>query len=64
MEKTINEKLIKFSGKAAINFPVEIDDDVEVIVSGSCVKSEMLSNQDGSYDRVCVIKILEVKKVN
>ena len=60
MEK--NETLLKFSGKSAIDFPVQIDEDIEIVVKGAIVKSEKLSNQDGTYDLVYTCKILEIQK--
>ena len=57
----INEKLIRFSGKAGIDFDVEIDSDVEFIVKGGIVKEMFESNQDGTKDQIFTCKILEVK---
>lgn len=58
----VNEKLIRFSGKAGIDFEVGIDDDVQFIVRGGIIKEMFESNQDGSKDQIFVCKILSVEK--
>ena len=58
MEKsTVNERLVKISASAIIT-PEElhIGEEVSLLVKGSVVKIEDRDNQDGTINRVFVIK--------
>jgi hypothetical protein len=55
----VNEHLIRISGVVAIEHPLEMDQDVEVVIKGAVVKVEDKSNQNGTIDRVYIIKGIE-----
>ena len=55
-EKTVNEILIKISGRSAIPGRLEIGQDVQVVIIGSVVTEQKRDNQDGTYDLVYQIK--------
>ena len=62
MEKQIvNENLIKVSGKLAIKKGLELGSDVIIGIKGSVVSTQELDNQDGSSDKVFIVKMVEVK---
>lgn len=57
----INEYLIKFSG--AIGIPMRelnLGDNVEFKVMGVIVKTEEKDNQDGTKDKIYIVKITEL----
>ena len=58
----INETLLRFSGKSAIDFPAELGGDVKVIVKGGIVQETFQDNQDGTKDRILTVKLLEIRK--
>lgn len=55
----INEHLVRISaGKAPIDKPLEIGQEVTIGAKGTVTKIEDTDNQDGSIDRTYCIKIL------
>ena len=60
MEKQINEKLIAFSGKGAIQGKLSLGDDVVLKVKGNIITVEDRDNQDGTIDIVYKVKITEI----
>lgn len=53
----INEHLIKISaGRIVIDRELPIDQDITLLVTGSIVKYEDTSNQDGTVDRTYIVK--------
>ena len=52
----INERLIKISGAFPIDQRLRVDQELEVKIVCSVVKTETKSKQDGSVDRVYVCK--------
>ncbi len=61
MEKSINEILIKISGKSAIPNKLELGQDVTVNLEGQVVTEQKRENQDGTYDLVYQIKPLNAE---
>lgn len=51
MEKTINEHVIKLSGKATLLEPIDLSHNYKVQVEGSVVETSDADNQDGTYTR-------------
>lgn len=47
---------LKISGRIESEKKIEIGDDVWCVIAGSCIKKEIMDNQDGSVDMVFVIK--------
>lgn len=61
----VNENLVKISaGKVVTPFPLNLGEDVDILIEGTVVKSEDADNNDGSVDRTFVVKgiIAEVLK--
>ena len=56
MERRIDELLVKISGKVPIPRKLAIDEDVRIVIEGQVVKTETLSNQDGSVNLVFAVK--------
>lgn len=58
MEKDINERIIKLTGQASIDYetPMELGDDVTIRINGQIVKVEELDNQDGTKNIKYVFK--------
>lgn len=54
--KTIDEKLIRITGKFPIPKEMELGKDYRVLVYGSVVKTEDSDNQDGTVNRTYVVK--------
>lgn len=53
----INERLVKISaGLVPIEGEINLGDDVQILVSGTVVKTEQMDNQDGTYNLVYVVK--------
>lgn len=62
MEKSIDEILIKVSGRHPIEpQELELGKDVEISLKGGITKKEVYDNQDGSVSVCWVVKPLEVK---
>lgn len=59
--KTINERLISFSGKGCISKDLCLGDDVVVKVKGGVITVENKDNQDGTQDIVFKVKITEIE---
>lgn len=55
-----NEYLVRISGKVAIE-PKELNlgDDVDIVLKGSIIEIKHLDTQEGTQDKVYVIKPLE-----
>ena len=60
MEKTINQHLIKVSGKSFIDKSPQLGEDVVVILKGTVVKVDHCDNQDGTMDVCATVKATEV----
>jgi len=63
MDKTINERFIKLSSRLPFPENIQLGDDLTLTVKGqnyilNCVKSEDYDKQDGTFDRVFVLKHL------
>lgn len=61
MEKKINERLIKVSGKTPVNKTLDLGDDVVIQIKGSVVKEEKYDNNDGTFDMCWVVKSIEME---
>jgi len=59
--ESINERVIKFSGSSAIEEDLELGQEVSVKVVGGVVKIEYRDNQDGTCDKVAVVKLMSVE---
>lgn len=59
----VNERLIKLTGIAITEETLQLDDEVVLEVTGSVVKVEERSKQNGTKDLIYVVKpaIVEVK---
>ena len=55
-ERRVDELLVKISGKVRFHGSSPIDEDVRIVTEGRVVKTETLSNQDGSVNLVFVVK--------
>lgn len=64
MERDINQKFIKISGRSEILAQHEIGEDITLFLKGSIVKTEVKDNQDGSVDITYVVKALDLEEVN
>jgi hypothetical protein len=61
MEPTINERFVKLSSRVPFPEDIALGDDISVDIKGrsfifNCVKTEELDNQDGSIDKVFILK--------
>ncbi|HEY0087294.1 MAG TPA: hypothetical protein VGB37_00530 [Candidatus Lokiarchaeia archaeon] len=58
--KPINEKIIKISGSVSVplNTEIEISEDKAILIKGACVKTEDRDNNDGTINKVYVIKAI------
>jgi len=61
MEPTINERFVKLSSRVPFPEDIALGDDISVEIKGrsfifNCVKQESLDNQDGTIDRVFILK--------
>ena len=55
--KTVNENLIRISaGLTPIPQELQLGDDIRVLLDASVTKIELKDNQDGTFNRVYVIK--------
>jgi len=59
----INERFVKISSRIPYPTDIELGADVDVIIGGhnfiaNCVKQEDMDNQDGTINRVYVLKFL------
>lgn len=61
MEKKINEKFIRISGKFPIDRLINLDEDVVLAMKACCPKIDQNSNNDETYDITYVLKPLEVR---
>lgn len=63
MDLTLNEKSIRMSG--LVNIPVDskliLGDNIKIMISGSIINVKDKDNQDGTYDRVFVIKASDIE---
>ena len=62
-EKTINEQFVKLSGKVPFPKPLQLGEDLTVVIQGefytyNVVKSEDMDLQDGQIDRVFTLKCI------
>ncbi len=52
-----DQYLVKISmSKIPVEFPLELGQDLEIVVKGTIVKSSNEDNQDGTYDEVYIVK--------
>lgn len=56
MEKSINERIIRFRGGASISSDFELGADVKITVEGSIVGINENDNQDGTKDKIFIVK--------
>ena len=62
--KEINEKLVRFIGKACIEEDLgELGDDVILIINGNILKVEHIDNCDETQDKIFKIKLITVNKI-
>lgn len=53
----VDEHLVKISaGYIVVDAPLELDDDVTLIVRGAVTKTEDKTNNDGTFNRVYTVK--------
>jgi hypothetical protein len=62
MNKDISSNMARISGKFEVEKPIELGEDVELVIKASCCKIETFDNQDGSVDQVYILKPLEVNR--
>lgn len=60
-KRTIDEFLVKITGKTPIDQKLILGEDVRLEIIGNTVKIETLDNQDGTVNKVYCVKPLEVK---
>jgi hypothetical protein len=53
---TLNERIIHFTGGATVNKDLALGEEVEVLVHGGVVEVKERDNQDGTKDRIFVVK--------
>jgi hypothetical protein len=63
MDKIINERFVKLSSRLPFPEDIQLGDDINLTFKGqnyvlNCVKSEDYDKQDGTIDRVFVLKYL------
>jgi hypothetical protein len=61
MDPTVNERFVKLSSRVPFPEDINLGDDISVDIKGrsfifNCVKTEELDNQDGSIDKVFILK--------
>ena len=61
MERDIDQNLVRISSKIEIDKQIELGEDVEFTMKANCVKIEVFDNQDGTVNRLYVLKPLEIK---
>ena len=61
-KKTINERIIRFSGSACIEKELELGEDVTFIIKGGVVKTEKKDNQDETFDKVFIVKLVTAEE--
>jgi hypothetical protein len=61
MERNIDQNLVRVSSKIEIDKQIELGEDVEFTMKANCVKIETFDNQDGTVNRLYVLKPLEIK---
>jgi hypothetical protein len=62
--KTIRNYILKITGSADIP-PMDLDNgtDVEIVIKGSVVKSELADNQEGSDDKIYKVKMTSMESI-
>jgi hypothetical protein len=61
MEPTINERFVKLSSRVPFPEDINFGDDIAVTIKGrsyifNCVKIQGQDNQDGSIDKILILK--------
>lgn len=59
--QTINENLIRISGKFPIDRTIELGEDLVLALKAGCCKKEIFDNNDGTVDVVYILKPIEVE---
>lgn len=57
-EQKINEKLILIIGKATIAKGLPFGKDLDIKLKGSLLKTELIDNQDGTFDKLFKVKVI------
>ena len=52
-----NENVLKITGSACIERPLNISDDYEIIIKGTCQSSSQKNLDDGTYDETWKVKM-------
>lgn len=60
MDKELNENLILITGKACLKKGLDWGEDVVLVVKGNTFKTEKIDNQDGTYDVLHKVKLIDV----
>ena len=56
----INEKILRITGSVSLEKEIKFGEDIEIIVRGALVKTELKDNNDGTFDKVYKVKMEEI----